>query len=308
MLLKNDRALPLTGKARKIAVIGPTASSTPTNGVSAASVCGTTRPTVPCTPIAPLDAITARPRRRRHGDVQRRQPTPPRRRPRPPPPTWRSSSATTPRASSSDPADIALDGNGDALIAAVAAANRNTVVVLQTGGPVTMPWLSKVKAVLEVWYAGEQMGPAIASLLWGDVNPSGRLTHTFPRSEADLPTAGSPRQYPGVFADGSTTRPPGSTEIRQVDYLEGLKVGYRWYDAERIKPLFPFGHGLSYTKFDYGKLQVSPQVATGRPVDPRAVPRDQHRLADRHRGRAGLRRACRAGPASRPSASSAGSA
>ena len=98
VLLKNDRALPLTGKAGKIAVIGPTASSTPTNGVSAASVCGTTRPTVPCTPIAPLDAITAR--RRRHGDVQRRQPTPPPRRPRRPPPTWRSSSATTPRASS----------------------------------------------------------------------------------------------------------------------------------------------------------------------------------------------------------------
>src|SRR5688500_648776 len=126
--------------------------------------------------------------------------------------------------------------------------------------PDCLPWLSSVKAVLEVWYAGEQMGPAIASLLWGDANTSGRLTHTFPRSEADLPTAGSPRQCPGVFADGSTTRPPGSTEIRQVDYLEGLKVGYRWYDAERIKPLFPFGHGLSYTKFDYGKLHVDPQI------------------------------------------------
>jgi beta-glucosidase len=267
VLLKNDRALPLTGKAKRIAVIGPTASSTPTNGVSAASVCGTTRPTVPCTPIAPLDAITAR----AGGTVTFNDGSDP-----------AAASAAAAAADVAivfgyytsgefeDPADIALDSSGDALISAVAAAQRNTVVVLQTGGPVTMPWLSKAKAVLEVWYAGEQMGPAIASLLWGDVNPSGRLTHTFPRSEADLPTAGSPRQYPGVFADGSTTRPPGSTEIRQVDYLEGLKVGYRWYDAERIKPLFAFGHGLSYTKFDYGKLQVGPQVVrAGRSIHAR---------------------------------------
>jgi beta-glucosidase len=264
VLLKNDRALPLTGKAKRIAVIGPTASGTPTNGVSAASVCGTTRPNVPCTPIAPLDAITAR----AGGTV-----------------TFNDGSDPAAAAAAADaadvaivfgyytsgefedPADIALDGNGDALISAVAAAQRNTVVVLQTGGPVTMPWLGSVKAVLEVWYAGEQMGPAIAALLWGDVNPSGRLTHSFPRSEADLPTAGSPRQYPGVFSDGSTTRPPGSTEIRQVDYLEGLKVGYRWYDAERIRPLFPFGHGLSYTRFDYGKLDLDRHlVRAGRSI------------------------------------------
>jgi beta-glucosidase len=120
-----------------------------------------------------------------------------------------------------------------------------------------MPWLAQVKSVLEVWYAGDQMGTAIANLLWGDVNPSGRLPQTFPRSEADLPTAGSPAQYPGVFADGTTERPPGSTEIRQVQYSEGLQVGYRWYDAQGIEPLFPFGHGLSYTTFSYSHLQVA---------------------------------------------------
>jgi beta-glucosidase len=265
VLLKNDRALPLAGKARKIAVIGPTASNTPTNGISAASACAHTAPAVPCTPIAPLDSITAR-AAASGGTV-----------------TFNDGSDPAAAAATAAAADVAivfgyyregefadrpslsLDGNGDALISAVAAANRNTVVVLQTGGPVLMPWLSSVKGVLEVWYAGEQMGPAIAALLWGDVNPSGRLTHSFPRSEADLPTAGSPRQYPGVFADGSTTRPPGSTEIRQVDYLEGLKVGYRWYDAERIKPLFPFGYGLSYTKFDYGRLHIDrPLLRAGR--------------------------------------------
>jgi len=256
VLLKNDRLLPLSSKTRKIAVIGPTASSTATNGISAASACAHTAPAVPCTPKAPLDSITAR-AAQYGGSV-----------------TFNDGSdlgAATATAAAADVAivfgyyregefndrpNISLDGGGDALIAAVAAANRNTVVVLQTGGPVLMPWLSSVKGVLEVWYAGVEMGPAIASLLWGDVNPSGRLTHSFPRSEADLPTAGSPRQYPGVFADGSTTRPPGSTEIRQVDYLEGLKVGYKWYDAERIKPLFPFGFGLSYTTFDYGKVHV----------------------------------------------------
>jgi beta-glucosidase len=265
VLLKNDRALPLAGKARKIAVIGPTASNTPTDGISAASACAHTAPAVPCTPIAPLDSITARVAAS-GGTV-----------------TFNDGSDPAAAAATAAAADVAivfgyyregefadrpslsLDGNGDALISAVAAANRNTIVVLQTGGPVLMPWLSSVKGVLEVWYAGEQMGPAIAALLWGDVNPSGRLTHSFPRSEADLPTAGSPRQYPGVFADGSTTRPPGSTEIRQVDYLEGLKVGYRWYDAERIKPLFPFGYGLSYTKFDYGRLHIDrPLLRAGR--------------------------------------------
>jgi beta-glucosidase len=87
---------------------------------------------------------------------------------------------------------------------------------------------------------------------------------TFPKSLADTPTAGSPEQYPGVFADGSTTRPPGSTEIRQVNYTEGLKVGYRWYESQGIDPLFPFGYGLSYTTFAYDHLQVTPVTTDGR--------------------------------------------
>ncbi|MFC7533035.1 beta-glucosidase [Actinoplanes sp. GCM10030250] len=145
--------------------------------------------------------------------------------------------------------DLRLQGNGDALVEAVAAANPRTVVVLQTGSAVEMPWLGDVPAVLETWYGGEQMGPATAALLFGDVNPSGKLPMTFPRSLADTPTAGDPARYPGVRADGET--------IRQVSYSEGLKVGYRWYESEDIEPLFAFGHGLSYTTFRYSDLRVS---------------------------------------------------
>jgi beta-glucosidase len=258
VLLKNDGILPLASPGQTIAVIGPTASNTPTNGISAASVCAYTRPAVPCVPVAPLDGISARAAQDGSTVVFDNG-------------SDLASAAATARNADvalvfgyylegefNDRPNLALDGNGDALIATVAAANPNTVVVLQTGGPVLMPWLDRVKGVIEVWYAGEQMGNAIAALLWGDVNPSGKLTHTFPKAEADLPTAGSPRQYPGVFADGSTTRPPGSTEIRQVDYLEGLQVRYRWYDARNIEPLFPFGHGLSYTTFAYSHLHVTP--------------------------------------------------
>src|SRR5690348_12446047 len=146
-----------------------------------------------------------------------------------------------------DLADLRLQGNGDALVSAVAAANPRTVVVLQTGSAVEMPWLAQVPAVLETWYAGEQMGPAVASLLLGDTNPSGKLPMTFPKSPADTPTARSAAQYPGVVVDG----------IRQVDYDEGLKVGYRWYESQGIDPLFAFGHGLSYTTFKYSHLDVS---------------------------------------------------
>lgn len=138
---------------------------------------------------------------------------------------------------------------GDDLVSTVAAANPNTVVVLQTGGPVLMPWIDEVEGVLEVWWAGVEMGNAITNLLWGDVNPSGKLPQTFPVSEDDLPTAGSEAQYPGIRDEFG---------IRQVDYTEGLEVGYRWYDAQGIEPLFPFGYGLSYTTFEYSHLQVTP--------------------------------------------------
>jgi beta-glucosidase len=242
VLLKNaGPILPLSGTGKKIAVIGPTASSTPSNGVSASSVCGPTAPSVPCAPKAPLDAIAAR-AAQDGGTVTYSD--------------GRDLAAAAQTAAAADVAivfgyyregefsdrpNLSLDDGGDALVAAVAAANPHTVVVLQTGGPVLMPWLDAVPGVLETWSPGQEMGPATAALLWGDVVPSGRLPLSFPRAAADLPTAGSPRQYPGVFANGSTTRPAGSTEIRQVDYSEGLKVGYRWYDATGIAPLYPFG-------------------------------------------------------------------
>jgi beta-glucosidase len=155
-----------------------------------------------------------------------------------------------------DLADLHLDANGDALISAVAAASDRTVAVINAGSAVEMPWIDDVDAVLHAWHSGEQFGPALAALLWGDVNPSAKLPMTFPKSLADTPT-NTPEQYPGVFSDGTTTRPAGSTEIRQVDYSEGLEVGYKWYDEQGIEPLFEFGHGLSYTEFGYSDLDVT---------------------------------------------------
>ena len=136
----------------------------------------------------------------------------------------------------------------NALVRSVAAANRNTVVVLTTGGPVLMPWLPQVEGVVEAWYPGQEMGNAIADVLFGAVNPSGKLPQTFPRSEADLPT-NTPAQYPGVNL--------------HVSYSEGLDVGYRWYDDKNIDPLFPFGHGLSYTTFRYTNLAITPAPTAG---------------------------------------------
>ena len=135
----------------------------------------------------------------------------------------------------------------DQLIAQVAAANPHTIVVLNTGGPVTMPWLDQIQGLFEAWYPGQQDGNAIASLLFGDTNPSGHLTETFPRSLADTPLQ-SPQQYPGV------NDPQG---VPQSHYSEGMLVGYRWYDAKNIAPLFPFGYGLSYTSFSLGGLNVA---------------------------------------------------
>ena len=141
-----------------------------------------------------------------------------------------------------DRPNLELPETQSQLVAAVAAANPHTVVVLKTGGPVLMPWLDQVAAVLEAWYPGEEDGNVVADLLFGTANPSGKLPMTFPKQEADTP-AHTPEQYPGV--NGT------------VKYSEGLKVGYRWYDAQKIEPLFPFGYGLSYTSFTLSKLKVS---------------------------------------------------
>ena len=141
----------------------------------------------------------------------------------------------------SDRSSLSLSGNQNSLISAVAAANKHTIVVLKTGGPVLMPWLGSVPAVLEAWYPGEEDGNIVADLLFGKANPSGKLTMSFPRREGDTP-ANTSRQYPGV--NGT------------VHYSEALKVGYRWYDAQNVSPLFPFGFGLSYTSFSFANLGV----------------------------------------------------
>lgn len=141
-----------------------------------------------------------------------------------------------------DRTDLRLPGDQDALIEAVAAANPNTVVVLHTVGPVLMPWRDKVAGILAAWYPGEQAADSIAALLTGKANPSGRLPVTFPADEINGPTD-QPARYPGV---GTTAR-----------YDENILVGYRWYDAKGIAPLYPFGHGLSYTRFAYSGLKLA---------------------------------------------------
>jgi beta-glucosidase len=142
----------------------------------------------------------------------------------------------------SDRSTLALSGNQDQLVESVAAANPHTVVVVKSGGPVLMPWLSQVPAVVEAWYPGQEDGNAVAAILFGDANPSGKLPVTFPRADADTP-AHTPQQWPGV----------NGTAV----YSEGLQVGYRWYDAQNITPMFPFGYGLSYTTFGFSHLTVS---------------------------------------------------
>jgi beta-glucosidase len=177
-----------------------------------------------------------------------------------------------------DQPDLALPDKQDALIDAVAAANPHSVVVLENGGPVKMPWLSKVSAVVEAWFPGARGGEAIANVLTGKVNPSGRLPVTFPQNEQQLPR-------------------PVITNEQDVNYnIEGAAVGYKWFDEKKLEPLFPFGFGLSYSKFGYSNLHVNsygdhvtvsfkvtnlgsragmdtPQVYVGMPADSGEAPR-----------------------------------
>ncbi len=147
----------------------------------------------------------------------------------------------------SDLESLSLPEGQDKLIAAVVAANPRTVVVLETGTAVTMPWLDQAGAVVEAWYGGSKGGDAVANVLFGDVNPSGKLPMTFPVSEADLP-------HPDLKKPTRGAKPGLSFS---VDYSEGAKVGYKWYEAEKKPVLFPFGYGLSYTSFKYSGLRVS---------------------------------------------------
>ncbi|WP_317695176.1 glycoside hydrolase family 3 C-terminal domain-containing protein [Aeromicrobium sp. REDSEA-S32_B7] len=147
-------------------------------------------------------------------------------------------------AETADRTSLGLPGRQDELIAAVAAANPRTVVVLNTGSSITMPWLDSTQAVLDMWYPGQAGAEATTALLFGDAEPGGRLTQTFPRSVEETPVGADARRFPGV--DGT------------VHYDEGIFSGYRWYDQQDVDPLFAFGHGLSYTTFRYGPLTVRP--------------------------------------------------
>ncbi|MES0836374.1 glycoside hydrolase family 3 protein [Nocardiopsis tropica] len=147
-----------------------------------------------------------------------------------------------------DHASLALPGDQDALVRAVAAANPNTVVVLNTDGPVLMPWLDDVGAVVQAWYGGAEAGPALASVLYGDTDPAGRLPLTFPAGEDQGPGS-TARTYPG--------------ENGAVHYDEGPDTGYRFYRRHGQEPLFPFGHGLSYTTYSYASLGLHHDTAAG---------------------------------------------
>lgn len=153
-----------------------------------------------------------------------------------------------------DVPDLSLPGGQDTLIAAVATANPNTIVVLETGGPVDMPWLDDVAGVVEAWYAGARGGEAIADILFGEVNPSGHLPITFPASLDQLPRPqldGADTVEPSFIGMGT----PGQT--LEADYtIEGSDVGYRWFARQGETALFPFGHGLSYTSFAHDKLAL----------------------------------------------------
>jgi beta-glucosidase len=144
-----------------------------------------------------------------------------------------------------DVPDLQLPNGQDQLVDAVASANSHTIVVLETGNPVAMPWLGKVSAVVAAWYPGQDGGTAIAQLLFGTVNPSGRLPITFPQSEAQTMRPTLPNLGADNHADVT------------VDYTEGADVGYRWYARHGVTPLFSFGYGLSYTTFAYEKLKVT---------------------------------------------------
>ena len=156
--------------------------------------------------------------------------------------TWSSSSLAwiaNGRPEGFDRVDMKLPGEQNKLIKEVLKANKNTVVVLNVGSPVEMPWIDKAQTVLQLWYNGQEQGNALADVLFGDINPSGKLPTTFPVRLEDNPAY---INYPG--------------ENGKVKYGEGIFVGYRYYDKKDVTPLFPFGHGLSYTKFKYSNLKL----------------------------------------------------
>jgi beta-glucosidase len=156
-----------------------------------------------------------------------------------------------------DLANLSLPDNQDELIEQVAAANLHTIVVLETGTAVTMPWLDKVDGVVEAWYAGSAGHKALANVLVGDVNPTGKLAVTFPKSESDLPHPVIPELLAQDQGQGNDPVNAGThISAYAVHYDEGAEVGYKWYEAEHKQPLFAFGFGLSYTSYAYSGLTV----------------------------------------------------
>jgi beta-glucosidase len=163
-----------------------------------------------------------------------------------------------------DAKSLSLPDNQDALIEHVAEANPHTIVVLETGSAVTMPWVNKVAGVVEAWYAGSSGHKALANVLVGDVNPSGKLALTFPKSESDLPR-------PVIEPAPPVTQTPTPADFANgplgkfaVHYDEGAAVGYKWFEVQHKQPLFAFGYGLSYTTFDYTTLSVDSTAKTAR--------------------------------------------
>ena len=185
-----------------------------------------------------------------------------------------------------------LGDDQNKLIETVAAANPKTIVVLETGSPATMPWIDKVAGVVEAWYPGIRGAEALANLLTGEVNPSGKLAITFPKSDADLPhptlvlpPPASQPQRPAPGADISSFMAMMAKGLPPFEtyYDEKLKVGYKWYDAEKKPVLFPFGFGLSYTTYAYSGLTVK-----NGDDGYRFLHSEEHRQARGHRDCTGL--------------------
>ena len=263
VLLKNkDDLLPLDrGKNRTIAVIGSAAN--PAGAAGASGGGGSSHGTGLPSPVSPLEGIQRVAQTR--GDTV----------------VYADGSSSADATAAASRADVAivviadtesegsdrstLDANGfgicasvacgssgqdeNGLVQTVAAANPNTVVVIDAGAPVSMPWLGGVKSVLDAWYPGVENGNAIADLIYGLADPSGHLPQTFPRALGDMP-AKTPAQYPGIKDEAT--------------YSEGLGIGYRYFDAHGVTPLFPFGYGLSYTSFGFSDLAVTRSGAGAR--------------------------------------------
>ena len=259
VLLKNEGVLPLAGSARRIAVIGGHANKGVLSGGGSAQVYPRGGLAVPnegpkqwpgpmaFLPGSPMQALAKRTKAKLSWHDGKD-----------PAAAARAAAgadlvlvfATQWTSEGKDVPSLSLPNKQDALIEAVAKANRNTVVVLQTGGPVTMPWLPQVAGVVEAWFPGTNGGEAIARVLSGEVDASGRLPQTFPASESQLPR---PK------LDGLDL--PKDSRF-DVDYnIEGAAVGYKWFDLKGHKPLFAFGHGLSYTRFEWTDLAVEAQEA-----------------------------------------------